>query len=128
MANTPASMNRLAQVVLFAKDVDRLRSFYEGVLGLTMIEESPGWCRLDAGGCVLALHALSAAYAGEIADPPHAREDSYLKLCFHTDDVDAARAALVERGVAMRDVHRFGTVAFCDGLDPEGNVFQVTSR
>jgi hypothetical protein len=47
---------------------------------------------------------------------------------FHVDDVDAARVALVVAGVRMRDVHRYSGFAFCDGIDPEGNVFQITTR
>ncbi len=49
---------RLAQVILFAANVSRLRDFYVGALGLTVLEDTPGWIRLDAGGVVLALHAL----------------------------------------------------------------------
>ncbi len=37
-------------------------------------------------------------------------------------------AALVERGVTMRDIHRWEGIAFCDGIDPEGNVVQITTR
>jgi hypothetical protein len=75
---------------------------------------------------VLALHAIPAHIAGP--DTPAGRDDTYLKLCFHTDDLDAARAALLAAGVAMRDPHRWGDVAYCDGLDPDGNVFQITTR
>jgi hypothetical protein len=57
-----------------------------------------------------------------------AREGTPIKLAFHADDPEAERARLVARGVTMRDVHRFGDVVFCDGIDPEGNVFQITSR
>jgi hypothetical protein len=38
------------------------------------------------------------------------------------------RARLVAAGVVMRDIHRYSDVAFCDGVDPEGNVFQLTTR
>jgi catechol 2,3-dioxygenase-like lactoylglutathione lyase family enzyme len=119
-------MNALVQVIVFTADVARLRDFYTGALGLGVLEDSPGWCRLDAGGCVLALHALPKEPMPP--DPAPAREDSYLKIGFHTEDVDARRAELAARGVRMRDVHRFGDLTFCDGLDPDGNVFQITSR
>lgn len=35
---------------------------------------------------------------------------------------------LVALGVAMRESHRYGDASFCDGVDPEGNVFQLTTR
>jgi len=123
-----STVTPLAQVILFCTDVVRLRDFYVGAFGLAVVEESDGWCRLDAGGCVLALHAIPPEVAGPIADPPIARQDSYFKICFHVDAVDAARATLVARGTPMRDVHRWSGIAFCDGIDPEGNVFQVTTR
>jgi catechol 2,3-dioxygenase-like lactoylglutathione lyase family enzyme len=115
---------RLAQLILFSGDVERLRAFYVGALGLTVLDEQPGWIRLDAGGPVLALHALPS----ELAATGAAREDSDWKPCFHAEDVEVARAALVARGVPMRDLRRFGDVAYCDGVDPDGNVFQITSR
>jgi catechol 2,3-dioxygenase-like lactoylglutathione lyase family enzyme len=116
---------RLAQVVLFVHDVAGMAAFYCQALGLETVEDSPGWVRLAAGDVVLGLHAVSGPAPAAPAAP---RADACVKLCFHSDDVDAARAALLARGVPMRDVVRFGAVAFCDGVDPEGNVFQLTSR
>jgi predicted enzyme related to lactoylglutathione lyase len=113
---------RLAQVILFVRDVARMKTFYGQAFGLQMIEEDAGFCRLDGGGCVLMLHALG--------EPPSVepRLDSFIKFAFHTDDVDATRNALVALGARMRDPHHFGNVTFCDGVDPEGNVFQITTR
>src|SRR5262249_11834057 len=108
------------------EDIARMQAFYQDTLGLPVITAEPGWVRLDAGGVVLALHAIKPG--PKLPDPPPERLDSYIKLCFHVDDVDAARAALVAAGVRMRDVHCYGDVAFCDGVDPEGNVLQITTR
>jgi catechol 2,3-dioxygenase-like lactoylglutathione lyase family enzyme len=119
---------RLAQAIVFVADLPRMQAFYGGVLGLPVIDASDGFVRLDAGGSVLALHALPPAVAGPVATPPIAREDSWIKLAFHADDVDAARRALIEAGASMREVRRFGDVVLCDGIDPEGNVFQITTR
>src|SRR5262245_21023097 len=117
---------RMAQAIIFVEDVARMQAFYQGALGLPVITAEPGWVRLDAGGAVLALHATKPGPPPP--DPPPERVDTYLKLCFHVDDIDAARAALVAAGTRMRDLHRHGDVAFCDGIDPEGNVFQITTR
>jgi catechol 2,3-dioxygenase-like lactoylglutathione lyase family enzyme len=117
---------RMAQTILFVEDVARMQAFYQGTLGLPVITAEPGWVRLDAGGVVFALHAIKAGPPRP--EPPPERVDSYIKLCFQVDDVDAARAALVAAGVHMRAAHRYGEIAFCDGIDPEGNVFQITTR
>jgi catechol 2,3-dioxygenase-like lactoylglutathione lyase family enzyme len=123
---------KLALAIVFAKDVARLRTFYETTLGLRVVDATPegDWVRLDAGGAGLALHGIPKGVAKGIVidDPPRAREAAPIKLAFHADDPEAERARLVERGVTMRSVRRFGTVVFCDGLDPEGNVFQITNR
>ncbi len=118
---------RLTQAILFGNDLERLAAFYGGVLGLVVREGSPadGFMRLDAGGCMLALHSLPVPPA---EDPAPAREDAYLKLTFHADDVEAERARLVALGVRMRTPWRFGGIVGCEGLDPEGNVFQISNR
>jgi catechol 2,3-dioxygenase-like lactoylglutathione lyase family enzyme len=115
---------RLATVIVFVDDVAAMRAFYAGVSGMAVVEETGGWVRLDAGGCSVALHALPAGGKGDGA----AREDAYVKLAFFADDVAAERARLVAAGVRMSDVKAFGAIRLCDGLDPEGNVFQVSSR
>ena len=117
---------RMAQTIVFVADVPRMQAFYQAALGLPVISAEPGWVQLDAGGVILALHAIRGG--AKLPDPPRERVDSPIKLCFHVDDVEAARAALVATGVRMREVHRHGDVAFCDGIDPEGNVFQITTR
>lgn len=117
---------RMAQTIVFVDDVARMQAFYQRTLGLPVISAEPGWVQLDAGGVIFALHAIQGA--PKRPDPPPERVHAPIKLCFHADDVDATRAALVAAGVRMREVHRHDGVAFCDGIDPEGNVFQITTR
>jgi predicted enzyme related to lactoylglutathione lyase len=121
---------QLGQVMVFVTDLDRMRRFYADGFGLAVSEEEPGWIRFATGGAALALHAIppDVARGIAIADPPVARADTAIKFTFHVDDVDAARAALAAHGAAMRDVKRWGGRAFCDGVDPEGNVFQIANR
>jgi catechol 2,3-dioxygenase-like lactoylglutathione lyase family enzyme len=117
---------RMAQTIVFVEDIARMQAFYQGALGLPVISAEPGWVRLDAGGVVLALHAIKPG--PPLPEPARERADAYIKLCFHVDDIDDARAALVAAGSTMRELHHHGDVAFCDGLDPEGNIFQITTR
>lgn len=118
----------LTHVLLFVSDVPRMQEFYEGVLGLAVVAAEPGFVQLAAGACVIALHAIPPEYMPVIASPPVEREDGVIKLGFHVDDVDVERARLVARGVTMREVRQWSGIAFCDGIDPEGNVFQLTTR
>jgi len=115
---------KLAQLILFVHDLPRMQAFYEQ-LGLRVVDAVDGFVRLadTAGGAVLALHATTAIGPG---GPP--REDTAAKWCFHVDDVDAERARLVELGATVRETRRFGAISFCDAVDPEGNIFQLTTR
>ena len=117
---------KLAQAMVFVHDAAKMLVFYEG-LGLRVVDgdATSGFVRLadPAGGAVLALHATKAIGPG---GPP--RLDVPTKLCFHVDDIDREHAALLARGVTMRDIHRWEGIAFCDGIDPEGNIFQLTTR
>ena len=63
--------------------------------------------------------------SGHEDDLPRAREDTPIKLVFAVADVDAERSRLVRQGVKMFPANTWGT---CDGLDPEGNVFQIARQ
>jgi catechol 2,3-dioxygenase-like lactoylglutathione lyase family enzyme len=117
---------QLARAVLFVKDLRRMTAFYRDTLGLKVTSGSAGWIELDAGPVALALHAIPAAVAAGIVieTPPRVREGSPVKLSFAVADVAAERTRLVAEGVVMREV-RPGS---CDGVDPEGNVFQLVAR
>lgn len=119
---------RLAQALLYVTDLPRMEAFYAGELGLPLRAREPGFVQLGADGGVLALHVIPPAYAPAITTPPVAREDGTIKLGFDVDDVAAVRARLVAAGHAMREPWRHVDLLVCDGLDPEGNVFQLRSR
>lgn len=117
---------KLRRALIFAKDMERMTAFYRDGLGLRLIPETRqnGWVEFEAGGCLLALHAIPVEIAEgiDITSPPQQRSDSPLKLVFETPDLEAARNHLVAHGAVMHEPRSWGA---CDGLDPEGNVFQI---
>jgi len=119
---------RLAQALLYVADLARMEAFYAGALGLPVLAREPGFVQLGADGGVLALHAIPPAYAPVITTPPVAREDGAIKLGFDVDDVEVVRARLIAAGHAMREAWPHADLLVCDGIDPEGNVFQIRSR
>ncbi|MEQ1606139.1 MAG: hypothetical protein ABL999_14855 [Pyrinomonadaceae bacterium] len=56
------------------------------------------------------------------------REDTYVKFVFYSSDVATDRQYLLDCGVRMNETVRYGEIEFCDGADPEGNIFQISSR
>jgi catechol 2,3-dioxygenase-like lactoylglutathione lyase family enzyme len=122
---------KLHRTILFAKDLKRMAEFYHEALGLPLLTSptDPDWLELDAGGTRLALHAIPPRIARDIniTTPPRAREETPFKLVFQVDDVTATRRHLGSRGATMFEPRAGGggSVGSCDGLDPEGNVFQL---
>lgn len=117
----------LSRVILFVGDSAKVTEFYRDVIGLQIIEgESTGFVILDAGGCQLCLHEIPSEYLGKTTG--ELREDSYVKFVFRSDNVGADRAELIAKGVRMKEIVRFGNIELCDGADPEGNIFQISSR
>jgi len=118
-----AALNR---VIIFAHDVQLLKVFYCAHFGLTVTEETENeWVVLKTGGMELALHRVGRQYA---AVPPHQAETSNIKLVFTIDaNIHRFREQLIAAGTTMRAATTFAGVnaIFCDGNDPEGNVFQL---
>jgi catechol 2,3-dioxygenase-like lactoylglutathione lyase family enzyme len=116
----------LSSTMIFAKDMQRMTAFYRHGIGLRLLEErsKEGWAELDAGAVVLALHGIPGEIAKDIqvTIPPKQRGNTPIKLIFRTADVAQARAHLIEHGAVMFEPRPSGA---CDGMDPEGNVFQI---
>jgi predicted enzyme related to lactoylglutathione lyase len=123
----------LHRTILFAKDMTRMAEFYHEALGLPLVSQptDPGWVELDAGGARLSLHAIPPRVARQISitTPPRAREETPFKLVFEVEDVELMRRRLSTRGGTMFEPRAAGSgpLGSCDGLDPEGNVFQIVA-
>jgi catechol 2,3-dioxygenase-like lactoylglutathione lyase family enzyme len=124
---------RLSRIIVFAKDIRRMEAFYRDVLGLRRVQaadDSDEFVTFDVGACLLCLHAIPAQYARdiEIADPPEVRSRTPIKVTFLSRDVKRERTELVARGARMDEVREFGDLVLCNGIDVEGNVFQLSNR
>lgn len=116
--------------VVFVRQLERMRSFYREVAALTLVQEESAFAVLQNDSLELVLHAIPAHVAAtfEIADPPQVREDASVKLIFPVADLAAARAAAAQQGGRLLPAERewnWCGCRVCDGVDPEGNVFQL---
>ena len=107
----------LKRIILFTPDMPRLTGFYRDVLGLRLKIDEPSYKEFDAGGCGIALHNGTSRVG---ARPP--------KLSFATEDITAARATLITRGAKLGEVKSGAGLSRCEGKDPDGNPFQLSSR
>lgn len=116
--------------VVYAKDVVRIASFYEQVLALARIESAANWVALAGSGYELSVVAVPAEVAAriEIEEPPARREETPLKLSFLVDRIESLRAVVRTAGGSLSPADRTWSwrgQAHLDGVDPEGNVFQL---
>ncbi|MGU8078886.1 VOC family protein [Burkholderia pyrrocinia] len=119
----------MTRIILYVRDVALLKAFYQRYFDLPVIEEIDGeWVVLDAGAIELALHRAGPAFRQAASSVQANADASTMKLVFSIDaDIDAHRDRLARDGVTVRDLKRYDGFAYrmYDGLDPEGNVFQV---
>ena len=112
-------------VPLPVSDVDRAIEFYEGRLGFTkdvdvrpaegvrVVQLTP-----EGSACSIGFGTGLEVYAGE----PGSVRGVHLVV----EDLDAARAELVRRGVDVGEIHDFGGGVRGAGFsDPDGNGFEL---
>ena len=120
----------LDTIILYVRDVNRLKSFYTDLLHLAVIEEIEAqWVLLQAGTGSIGLHRMGDAYLESTAEV--AQDHSNTKIVFATgEDIQRLRQQLLDQGVRMREIKTFDNYDYwlCDGEDPEGNVFQLKQK
>jgi catechol-2,3-dioxygenase len=116
MVNGADSM-KMARVILFTGQMDRMTEFYKNVLGLEQVSSEKGWREFAAGEARIALHS-----------GPSSPGRKGPKIVFYAKDVAAARAMLVAKGAKFGKVHEGERLHLCDGKDPDGNPIQLSNR
>ena len=118
---------KVGYVVLYVDDPEVCRRFWVEQVG--MVEKR----RQEAGGFVIAQVGFAdQSFAFELVpmelmkDNPDGLDLATPSIAFHVDDLEAARATLVSRGVRATEVGEHqGTPNFAFA-DPEGRWFAVT--
>lgn len=113
---------------IVTKDADKARQFYEGVLGLTFVEDTPFALVFDAHGIQLRVTRVE-----ELTPSPHT------VLGWDVGDVPAAVRELAAKGVTFEIYEGFGQDE--DGIwsapdgskvawfkDPDGNLLSVSQN
>lgn len=112
-------MTGLVETALFTDDVERVRAFYERLLGSSPVAEWPGGALFSVGGVKLLVHARAGAPEG---GPPN--EDHF---ALGVSDLDSTVAALVADGftflVEPRD-YDWGRSAYV--RDPDGRLVELS--
>jgi hypothetical protein len=120
----------LSRIIIFGHDVDKLKTFYVDNFNFLVSEEMSGyWIVLKAGQMEIALHKIGPEY--EPKNKEGFRAESNTKLVFQVrDNLKKIRQDLLNQSIPMGEIKSFKGIdaLFCDGEDPEGNVFQIEQR
>ena len=116
---------KLELVPLPVSDVDRAIAFYADKLGFTKdvdVQPTEGvrvvQLTPEGSGCSIGFGTGLEVYAGE--------PGSVRGLHLVVEDIEAARAELVGRGVEVSEVHDFGGgVKGAEFADPDGNSYEL---
>lgn len=119
-----------AGVIVYAKDIHRLARFYAAVADLEVMHEVDDHIVLESETVEVVIVAIPAAVASRIVikTPPDKREATAFKVAFAVASLAAAReAAEANEGELYPPAKewKFQGLRVCDGVDPEGNVFQL---
>jgi catechol-2,3-dioxygenase len=120
---------KLDTIIFYVKDVKKLQNFYVKNFNLKTIEEDEIWVLLNAGSINIGLHKIGDQYLEKVN--LYQEFDNNTKIVFEIDlDIEAARNELISRKVEMREIKTFENYNYwlCDGIDPEGNVFQLKAK
>lgn len=130
MASKPASNHGM---VIFAKDIKRVSTFYQQVLKLKITGNEKSHIVLTGSGLEIVIHAISAKVASgiKLSDPPELRSNTAIKPAFFVDDLEAIKVAVKATGgtlKALNDAWEIRGAKVLDGSDPEGNIVQFKQR
>ena len=117
-----------AGLFVYAKDAERVASFYEAVAGMSRLQTPGDLIVLESADIQLLVHAIPEPIARdiEITSPPQRREDTALKFFLSVPSLDAARVAAARLGGEVFEENWRGPgFVVCNAMDPEGNIFQL---
>lgn len=124
------SATTVAGCVLYSLHPATLAQFYAELLGWPISERHDDYQQLVHQGFELTLVQVPAAIAAgiQLQAPPQPRSDSACKPVYQVADLQQARQRAAAAGGRLYPSERewlFKEARVCDGVDPEGNIFQL---
>jgi len=119
--------------VVYAKDIEKISTFYSKMADLLTVHAEAAHVVLESASFQLVVVAIQAKIAIEIkvTTPPVRRENTPIKLVFSVPSISAARTMASQLGGELDPADRewkFLDCVVCDGIDPEGNVVQFRAH
>ena len=113
-------MSTTMTVYAYVSDLDRMRRFYEGALGVKPATRHGNWLPFDLGGATFALHGIERDRVEDVRR---------FKLSFTVDDIEAAERAMKAQGLETTPIstRNDGQRAF-NINDPDGNRIEICTK
>lgn len=125
-SSKPASLSHIKETCIYIQDTARTRAFYEGILGLTCIAESPGQFVFFRVGRDMLL-CFVPDYSGRNATLPAHQAQGAQHLAFEApSDYEGWKIYLISCGIAIEKeaVWRAGRRSFYF-RDPDGHSVEI---
>lgn len=122
---------RLKESCLYAEDLDLIRSFYEGTLGLPVISHVPKeHVFFRAGGNVLLCFNPKASSQKKEPPPHYGQGELHLAFEAEEGEYDAWRSQVQEAGVAIEQTQYWhdGRKRSFYFRDPEQNLIEILEK
>jgi predicted enzyme related to lactoylglutathione lyase len=119
----------LTSIVLWVEDLSIAKDFYQKLLSAEILDDSATFVRVASKDNEVLLHLVPEQYREGISLPPRPREDAVIKPIFVVPSVNEARAAVAGLSGQVNSAETeqvYAQSRYCDGFDPEGNMFQVS--
>ena len=117
-----------AGAFIYAKDAERLASFYQALLSMARRNATAERIVLESADFQVIVHTMPPEIdsAVVVRSPPEKRSGSAVKLFFTVASIAEARSVSAKLGgeVMAQQWPGPGFIA-CNAADPEGNVFQL---
>ena len=121
-------MLRVRYVVLYVTDPEVCRRFWVEQVGMVETDRKEvGEFSIVQVGFADQAFAFELVPLAMMADNPYGLDLATPSIALHADDLEAARAQLLERGVTAMEIGDHGGMRSFAFSDPEGRWFAVTN-
>ena len=114
-------MSSLREVIIFTPNIDGMREFYEGGVGLSAAPAGPNRVTFDTAGTTLALQGLAEAAPRSVLPGATGPQEREFELAFETSALDTAVQRLRDRGVEVGEARSDASGRQAQFRDHDGN-------
>ena len=121
----------MSRIVLWVSDINHQAQFYSALLEAPISSSSAEFAEVSDGHNSVLIHLLPEPYRTVATDGEAAevREEAAIKPVFIVSDIDGAQARVAKFNVRFgSEKNVYGSIAYLDCIDPEGNVIQLSQR